>query len=418
MFQVKDLKNAVEELDNTAAAVDRFTRVLLSNRQMVKGTPSRKAGKLAKALRLVRGFAGDLYLALYEGWREGCHGQHEANLFLEDRLSTEASILNRIQRTKSPSTPMLVFHLIFATSPVQGKYLSYEIPVQVYEGEPGLDRSEIRAVNRRATTSTQVTLVEPEPIGATPPNFSSVSNICGALESAQGKRQKASFVLTKGQSMRITLSDEMPLLPCAKANKKISFEELLSQAMNSRYNTPLKFRMLLALRLASNLLQLLQTQWLQNAWSKSAIYFPLRPEMRPRQDSVLSLVDLDRPFVSQTFDSKESAQPACVRTEPKVALLELGILLLEIWHQQTFEARFAPEAFPAGYYTRLAMAIEWLDDMADPMPEQYDKAVSLCVRGVIGGESHFADWEDTSFWAAICADIIEPLLKNCKLWHH
>ena len=58
----------------------------------------------------------------------------------------------------------------------------------------------------------------------------------------------------------------------------------------------------------------------------------------------------------------------------------------------------------------------YLDDSSDPMPEQYEKAASLCIRCVIGGSSNFAGWDDTSFWSAVCADIIEPLQKNCKPW--
>ncbi|KAJ9148962.1 hypothetical protein NKR23_g4735 [Pleurostoma richardsiae] len=414
LFRVNDLKSAVEELDATAAAVDRFTRVLLSNQQMAKDAPSRRAVRLAKALRTVRGFAANLYLALHNGW-DGCHIQHEADLFLEDRLSEAAAITERHRARKN--APALLFHLVLTASICQGQWLSYQTAVRVYDGDDsGLDHPGTPAVSRQDTASTQVTLVAPGTTAPTPLDVRLVSNICGALASAAGTKRGVSLVLTKNQHMGVTLTDETPLMPSGKQGKRLTLKEYLSLALRSRHNTPLKHRMMLALRLASNLLQLLQTSWLQAPWSKEAVYFLLQPGKGAQNSSPLGLVDLDQPFISLVFDDQKSVeQPRC-QIQPRVALLELGILLLELWHQQPFEARFGQDSTADGYYQRLAMAIEWLDDTSDPMPEQYDRAVSLCVRGVIGGESHLASWEDIGFWGAICADVIEPLQKNCKLW--
>lgn len=105
----------------------------------------------------------------------------------------------------------------------------------------------------------------------------------------------------------------------------------------------------------------------------------------------MSEVDFNRPFVSFNFDEKSTLRTHDAVVQPKLALLEFGILLLEIWHRTTFEARFSLEETTTGYYKRLALAIEWLDDMSDPMPELYDNAASRCIRGVIRGYLHLAD---------------------------
>jgi len=91
-------------------------------------------------------------------------------------------------------------------------------------------------------------------------------------------------------------------------------------------------------------------------------------------------------------------------------------LLLEIWHGTTLETQFSLKEALGGYYERLALALRWLDDMKDPLLELYDKAASHCIRGMIGGETRFREWEDLEFWGAVCGDIIEPLSKNCKQW--
>jgi hypothetical protein len=83
MFNVKDLKKAVEELDSTVSAIDRFARVLLSNRQLMNDTPSKKAAKLAKGLRQVRCSVNGLSVALSQGWKD-CHSQHEVKLWTRE----------------------------------------------------------------------------------------------------------------------------------------------------------------------------------------------------------------------------------------------------------------------------------------------------------------------------------------------
>ena len=60
----------------------------ITGRQLIEDKSPRKALKLATALPQVRGFASNLYLAISQGWRAGCHSQHEAKLFLEDRVDT------------------------------------------------------------------------------------------------------------------------------------------------------------------------------------------------------------------------------------------------------------------------------------------------------------------------------------------
>ena len=71
MFGANELKSAIEELDRTTSALERFARIISSNRQVVEHTSSTKALKLAKDLRHVRGFASSLYVAIFQSWRAG-----------------------------------------------------------------------------------------------------------------------------------------------------------------------------------------------------------------------------------------------------------------------------------------------------------------------------------------------------------
>jgi hypothetical protein len=104
---------------------------------------------------------------------------------------------------------------------------------------------------------------------------------------------------------------------------------------------PWKHRMLLALTLLPTPLQLLQTQWLENVWSKEAIYFLIRQQQGAAKDYISPAnVDVSRPFISLSFNP--ATQNHCQQQiQPKVVLRELGILLLEIWREMTLETRFS-----------------------------------------------------------------------------
>lgn len=354
--------------------------------------------------------------------------QHEASLLLEDRISIAASILDK----KGKTSPETVFRLAFAMQSQSGSLLSYSAVVHVQEDDPNIDTTPSKLpqadvqttavahakrvsvssigsprVHFQTTTATVVLTSPPTP-PRTPRGVVWVDRICSALESMTRENTQASFVLTKGLQIGIRNCLEAPSQPLLVCDRRMTMQDLFGG--DKIQKRPLKFRMFLALRLASNLLQLYQTQWLQNAWSKSNISFPLRTG--PNGDGV---ADLDQPLISLVFDDDFPSTPPPKPPDLKLVLLELGILLLELWHQESFESRCSTDIVPTGYYQRLAVAMEWLDDTTDPMPEQYERAASLCIRGMIGGTSHFDNGDD-SFWGAVCEDIIEPLQKNCKPW--
>ncbi|KAH8686130.1 hypothetical protein BGZ60DRAFT_396930 [Tricladium varicosporioides] len=410
LFGVTQLKEAVQELDDTASALDRFTRIVLSNRQTVDDMSSKKAVKLARGLHHVRKFAGNLSLAISKSWKIGCHSKHEARLFLEDRLDTAVQISKQIG--KESFEPILVFQLIFAASMDQGQTLWHEASVQVFDDEND-EHADQTSVSSHPCVP-QVTFASSGTMSRSRREITTVESICGVMETAQNDNGQTTFVLVEKQ--RIGTISTNKGSPIGQQQTEVTTLKALLSAGTSRNHGPIlpwKFRMLLALKLASNLLQLIQTQWLERAWSKEVVYFMLNPKCSDGQGKCQ--VDLGRPFVSLSFDSSILNAGDSPSIEPKVALLELGILLLEVWHEITLETRFGCESAPSGYYQRLALATEWLDDTTNPLPDLYDKAISHCIHRSVGG-SRVPDWDDMKFWGAMCGDVIEPLSKNCKQW--
>jgi hypothetical protein len=379
----------------------------LSNRQTIQSDPSRKAAKLAKAFRHIQAFASNLYRAITDGFQEECHESHETRLYLEDRVDTAADILKRIGKADS-ATPLLAFDLVFTagTRPKEGIF--YETVVQVFDEDECDDNFNLSVDNLTQDSRTDklvgLSFLPQRVLSPSKPAIASVASICAAIKEAGGFQHRISFALVGNRPIG-TISD------CAspahqlqeESNNTISLKEILQAE-----GTPLpwKFRMLLALRLASSMLQLLQTRWLERTWSKDVVFFLVRPRAQAQ-------VFLDRPFVRCKIGGMRAES---LSIEPKVALLELGILLLEIWHKTTLEARFGLEKAPTAYYDRMARAVEWLDDIDEPLLDLYDKAVAHCLRVNISGDTRFLDWEDTKLWSVVCGDIIAPLAKICKQW--
>lgn len=408
LLGITEIKATIQELDDGTAALDRFSRLTISNRQTIQSDSSQKAVKLAKAFRHIRTLASTLYLAITDGFREECHDSHETRLYLEDRVDSAADILQRVGKANS-ATPLIMFDLVFTAGTRPKERVFYETVVQVFDEEDCEDNLKFSPNNdsrrdSRADTLVGWSLAPRRASSPSKPAIATVASICAAIKEAGGSRRRISFALVGKQPIG-TISDDAPLVHQLeeKSNDAISLKDILQAD-----DTPLswKFRMLLALRLASSLLQLLQTRWLDRAWSKDAVFFLVRPDAQAQ-------VLLNRPFVRCTFGGLRTASRSI---EPKVALLELGILLLEIWHKTTLEARFGLEMAPAAYYDRMARAVEWLDDVDEPLPDLYDRAVAHCLRVNISGDTRFLDWEDTKLWSVICGDIIAPLAKICKQW--
>jgi len=402
MFKTKEFEEITKDLDDTTNSLFRLTTLVSSNRQAAGINTSKHALGIAKSLRRAHQSASNLYTAISRAWNGDCHQGHETRLFLEDR------ILDRSSGRKSANTP-LTFPLVFATMPSERKRVWHEAVVRVLHNDE--DHEQPPAPTQAPSPPQRVAFVVTSADLTCPkPQIIPVENICAVIPS-----RHISFVLTGQPKIGLMISDG-PSPGTSAAPSKASLKEILSAPR--KIPASLRLRMLLALRVASNLLQLLQTRWLPHSWSDEQVFFPLT-RTRPTTSGQGASLDIDfgRPFILAPFPQGCTAatQPQ-PQADPKLALLELGILLLEIWYEETLEAHFSLDRHPTEFYERLTWAHKWLDEMTNPPPELYDRAVSHCIKGVIGGEVRLGQWEDGELWNAICGDVIVPLFNNCKMW--
>jgi hypothetical protein len=187
----------------------------------------------------------------------------------------------------------------------------------------------------------------------------------------------------------------------------VSLEEILQGCASDEdaQMTP-KQRTLLALDVAAAILQLRETHWHRLPWDKSSIKLPIHPDGRAKIT----------PFVEQSIDPRNAhvlGVPAA--PEPKAALLELAILLLEIWHQRpidTWAVKSGIEGLETSEMRRIA-AIRWLELTSQRLPLLHLTAVEQCLA-ISSGRLRF--WHDGEFLMHYCENIIRPLQESCKAW--
>lgn len=414
VISTKDLKEAIQELDETGNTLDRFVRLVVSNRQPSENAPSRKATKLARALCSIQNFANNLSTAITQGWGTECHLQHEAKLLLEDRMDTAERVLKPARDVDQD--PILTFRLVLTATVDRSKSKWHETAVQVFCNDDISRYSD----SEQQSKSLKVNIIVPETHSPKQRDVTFTNDICGTIEAVEHEKRRLAFILTEDHGLGAIPATEVTLIAYHQA-EVVTLKQLLHSASDRKIRgptLPLKLRMTLALRLASNLLQLSQTEWLQEAWSKETLCFINRhaPNGVETISQSQQHIDLGRPWVSLLFDEKPRHSATKSNIKPKTALLELGILLLEIWHESTLETYFSLSERPCDHYDRLAWAFKWLDDTCDPLPDLYERAVRHCIQQATGNGMYHQDWDEMRIWGEFCEEVIQPLLKNCKQW--
>ena len=168
-------------------------------------------------------------------------------------------------------------------------------------------------------------------------------------------------------------------------------------------------RIKLAVNIASSLLQYNLTPWLQRYWTKKAVHFFV-------QTRTVSGIDIEHPLIVRHFSDQTNEIPhEYPQNDPELALLELGILLLEIWNMTTFESWL----ITAGHlmdlpqiqdrYFRLRYSIEWFQSLKGKLLPNYQKVIGICLRPCVF-DLFNTSWEDKDFRMAVYSEIVEPLL--------
>jgi hypothetical protein len=370
-----EMKGLITKLDHCNREFSRFIEDIDDIHRLELRSPSKQgeAKQLAASLHQVRDKARTLHEALTQSWAAGCHPVHETLLRLECR-SAMPQDSGKLPHHPQPSATFTMF--IASGSQASSVGLSWRQTTFDFVDES--DSSCLKEENE-------------------------VDAICGTLGQAAHAGRALLLHLTRNK--KVFRDEAIALQPQATAmrdDQPLSLESFLSGTEQLDY----KERTILALSLASSLLQFQTTQWIERPWNKKAIRL-LRDQTNSQS------MESCQPLVSRIFSvgqSREALQP------PENDLLELGILMLEIWEQRTLESwtNASGLALEDSSYSRMFSALRWFKERSGYLPPTYGDAVSVCIKFSFEGVQH--DWDNPNFRRAVCEKVISPLRENCKAW--
>lgn len=405
-----DVDKSIQELDRSISVLERLSAAVAANRDATEDSISRTATKFASALATTRDNAMRLYSAIASGWTCKFHKFHEVKLSLDRR---PPSLTRATLKANPPATKEPVFEVCFRCDRPQDDILWLESKVEMLE-DPHLNPSAANVTQKstKSSSRSKVTILVTSNAKTLPATSQKVDCLCSSLHYAVTANKMLHLYIAS--QTNIHCDHHQCLSPSAARKFDVcSLQEFLSIQGGHHRRIALRDRMILALTLAIGLLQLYETPWLYDSWSKETIQFMKTPGGNGKSVSAMD-IDFTKPLISCKFSSQSYS--SAKHLQPKEALLELGVMLLELWHEKTIEDQFSGTLVPADYWGKLRLALIWLEDTTNPLLPQYRLAVVQCIKCFFGGGFCSPSWNDFEFRKALVKDMVEPLHENCKPW--
>jgi hypothetical protein len=255
------------------------------------------------------------------------------------------------------------------------------------------------------TLATPAITITPSGLTVSQSTFDQARDLCTEIERAKQACKSLELTLRCGNPFVYSDSNTHQKKRSITTWDTVSLEQLLS--CQERILPRQKVR--LALKLAVSLLQLKTSQWLRGTWSNRAVHFPknLLADHTRR-------IDKDQPLVLYTFSG--DTQSISNEPKPRLMFLELGILLMEIWNEESFAAfaRRKCKVEQLEPYMRDGVAREWFDITSEEMTERYAKVVEVCLSFAFEHVQGVQTWDDENLWKSVCAKVVGPLNEECS----
>ena len=163
-------------------------------------------------------------------------------------------------------------------------------------------------------------------------------------------------------------------------------------------------RALLALTLTCCILQMYDTSWIQTALTKSQVNFfgVLTEDLR---------LDVSKPMIVQRVPLPDCRSvPTDSARKRKRILVELAVLLLEIWHQKPLKQWASEKDVDCNDWWERASDItrQWYNTSSHRILPLYRKAIVSCLD--ICDDPSILD--DGIFQRLLCERVVAPLIKN------
>ncbi|KAK6853614.1 hypothetical protein PG995_010426 [Apiospora arundinis] len=233
-----------------------------------------------------------------------------------------------------------------------------------------------------------------------------VANICESIREAEAASQNVKFRLVD-KSLMAGDHQENQKVHRSYAAASSLHSCLVNSAKDDDLRLTPKQQTLLALEAASSVLQLWQTRWMSLGLTNKTMKLLVSSD----EQNAICLSFMEQSIHRYTKDLDEPINGP----GPKSALLDLAILLLEIWHHKPLEsyATKIDVQLTDSPETRQMVATRWLEKTSDRLPPGHLDAIEKCLAVYTG---RLWDWQDKEFQRLYCENIIKPLQNSCNAW--
>lgn len=361
-------------------------------------------GRKLQDYQIVREAAKSLHKALSSAWVPGCHNSHGVLLHVEGQANDNARKAPTSTQAAWQKRSDLEFNVYFSLNgagPPETSRWSKTLVAALNPSKPDSNRSTRNSSITRSSVSS--TPASSRPSSSTTQS-SQIKDMCKAINQAQ--RSKRILALQVKQDCLHERSDGCCRSTSLSHLRTLTLEKFLAQAVsNPNDEMGIIERAELARSLATSILELQSTPWLQEPWTKKIICF------FNNSDRGL-VIDAARPVVSQVLpnEQRRDTNSFISQFSPTDALVELAILLQEIWRQEPLERWVEKSPFAGRSDDRLYLATCWLGHAKKFYLPQYYSAVHACLQSF----RQWSDWEDDNYRLQVAESIIVPLEELCE----
>jgi hypothetical protein len=414
-----DYGDLMTKLRNANSSLHRMTTQTISIESLQSSyRPERQA---IPNFSVINDRAQGFYSALSSGWKCPCQSDHSVSLRLEPRME-DVSSDDESDDEEAMKDP---FHVLF-------RYSHNNYPRRVSSSTPTAtpwtwDEADVR-ITLAKQASTLMAITPDLACGAKgvrfakeaqkavkaaldpSPNLRPIQDLCSAICMLQKPDRNVCLSLLASEYAKLKyglLITPLPEPPCDPDSWSVnSLRSVLEDKKFTRHD-----RLRLAITLASSVLQLHETPWLDENWGKDNIFFVEKS----------GKTMYDHPFVSQHFNrtTAPSATPIPANMSRIIrnqTLYALGISLIELWYGKTMHELHKPEDGDLIGDLRVDLMTEWstadrlVDELYQEAGGKYSDAVRRCIR--CDFDRRASSLEDAAFQKAVYQGVVSQLKEN------
>ena len=372
----------------------------------------------------VRYCAKSVFDTLSSGWKCSCQGPHTANLRLESRIEDVESDPEKDGLAMEQPRFRIVFSyshasLVSASTPWSWEEADIRLLKEKQNHDNSNGPNPVPAPNKKGIRFQDQAEAAVTKALDKQPNLEPIKDLCRAIQTLQ-QTQREEYLGFLVDEITRQKHGIYPLKRPSVDKEKwsaVSLQNLIPQKPTIQHRFTRGDKLRLAVILASSVLQLYETPWLEKTWQRDDIMF-IHAANGPLYE---------QPFVSRSFPTNKSSQRPGITSKPSMmpairnpVLFALGVLLIELCLGKPLEELKRPDE-----RTRdgsVDAALDWV--AADRLVEdvyleggsRYGDAVRHCIR--CDFDRRETSLEDEDFQQAVYEGVVSLLEDDLKQFHH